>query len=155
MSQSKRERWSTLRKWRTLRPLGRSTLPRRDRQGAMRRFEAAYTRALQTLLADHGLPAYPDKGSNAGSGLEAVTAVAAGAAKALASLEKAAAAEGNGMRESGVPGPSCMLSMARIVLDASRELLICTLVSANNCRAEVVESAPHSCSLFLRVTLPL
>ena len=74
----------------------------RDRQGVMRRFEAAYTRAAQTLLADHGLPAYPGNGTNAGSGLEAVTAVAAGAAKALGSLEKAAAAEGNGMKESGV-----------------------------------------------------
>ncbi len=102
----------------------------------MRRFEAAYTRAVQTLLADHGLPAYPDKGTNAGSGLEAVTAVAAGAAKALGSLEKVAAAEGNGMKESGVQGPSCMLSMMRIVWIAMDELVTCTEFMAGHCMAE-------------------
>ena len=68
----------------------------------MRRFEAAYARAAQSTLAAHGLPAYPTAGGAVGSGLEAVTIVATGAVKALAALEKAAAAEGNGMKDSGV-----------------------------------------------------
>ena len=88
----------------------------------MRRFEAAYTRAVQTPLADHGLPAYPGKGTDAGSGLDAVAAVAAGAAKALGSLEKAAAAEGNGMKESGVSGSRCMMSKMRITLSGKHAL---------------------------------
>ena len=69
----------------------------------MRRFEAAYMRAVQTPLAAHGLPAFPGKGDAAGGGLEGVSAVAAGAARALGALEKAAVAEGNGMQKSGVP----------------------------------------------------
>ena len=67
----------------------------------MRRFEAAYARAAQSPLAAHGLPAFPSAGGAVGSGLVAIAAVAAGAVRALVALEKVAAAEGNGMKDSG------------------------------------------------------